>query len=550
MDFEEYSEEAKRIEKKAAGHKPYSNEISVMNLVDLSPDEYVELDYNSLMNLYERMQKIVKASQMLAKAAALPELEKKKAAVQPPRAVSKEKEAAAKEVEEKIKQMTIETIETAEKMKTVQLAEEKEEKPPVPEYGEIEFEREMEKERVELEKEAPKPRPPPQEMPEIEIPEIEIGREAEAEKKEEREEARKKEEAREVEVGAAAPEKEPEIREEKRPVAVEVQVVFPAVLESPDKAAESKYREIEKGVLAAVGEEADEAAIKKKMLELTKELFKEKSTSRREQIKLEITVLKNLLAQRREAPAEPKKAKRGKAKPKPAGDMAHTQLFETIVSTQRVETAQIKDSITTNYKNQIIPMMTKFERAVAEAKTSKEKKDAYDAFVFQLTSILEHTPAIITKYAEYLKKKHMVELANLEKSLEAGEAALMKKIDERKDEVKNYDEEFKVIHDIIKKEIEALIRRGGHEVFKKAEEEKTSEDIEEEKIDEILGEIQAMDEGSLLFYLHSKDPAYYKKYERNQLSKAEALSHAKTLLAREKGLNDAVIKKYFGNSGG
>lgn len=543
MDFEEYAEEAKRIEKKAAGHKPYSNKISVMNLVDLSPDEYVELDYNGLMNLYERMQKIVKTSKMLAKAAAPPELEKKKAVVQPPRAVSKEKEAAAKEVEEKIKQMTMETIETAEKMKAVQLVAEKEEKPPVPEYGEIEFEREMEKERVELKKEVPTP---PREMPEIEIPEIDITREAEAEKKEEKEEAEKKEVVTEVEV--AAPEKELEIKEEKRPVAEEVRVVFPATLESPDKAAESKYKEIEKEVLAAVGESTDEAAIKKKMLDLTKELFKEKSTGKREQIKLEITVLKNLLMQRREAPAEPKKAKR--VKTKPAGDMAHTQLFETIVSTQRVETAQTKDSIIANYKNQIIPIKTKFDRAVAEAKTNKEKKDAYDAFVFQLTSILEHTPAIITKYAEYLKKKHSAELANLEKSLEAGETALMKKIDERKADVKGYYGEFKIIQDIINKEIEALIRRGGHEVFKKAEEEKTSEDIEEEKIDEILGEIQTMDEGSLLFYLHSKDPAYYKKYERNQLSKAEALSHAKVLLAKEKGLNDAVIKKYFSNSGG
>jgi len=487
MNFEEYVEEIKKIEKKAVKHEPYGEEVVIANLVDLSPDEYVELGYEDLMHLYERMQKVAKASTMLKKAAGMAEAPGKKPIAPPPQ-VSKEKEAAAKEVEESIKKMTQETIEATEKIKAARLAPEKEERPPAaPAYGEIEFEREFEREKIEMEKETAKP--PARERPRIEIPEIDISREIEIEK----EEAGKKEEkiverAPEEEAKAEKP-GEPVIKEEKKPVAEEVKIVFPSALESPDKAAEDKYKEIEKEVMTTIGEGADEAEIKKKMLELTKELFKEKSTGRREHIKLEITVLKNILAQKREAPLRRGAAKKAK-KAKPDETLAHAQLFETIVSTQRVELAQTKDSIITNYKNQIAPIKTKFERAVAEAKTNEEKKDAYDSFVFQLSSILEHTPTIITKYSEYLKRKHLAELSNMENSLAPNEAEIRKKLEERKAEVKNYDKEFGVAADIIKKEIETLIRRGGHEVFKKAEEEKTAEDIEEEKLDEILSDIQ------------------------------------------------------------
>ena len=61
-------------------------------------------------------------------------------------------------------------------------------------------------------------------------------------------------------------------------------------------------------------------------------------------------------------------------------------------------------------------------------------------------------------------------------------------------------------------------------------------------------EIEEIDEGTLMYYLHSHDAEYYKNYERKNVSKAEALSRAKVLMAKEKGLKDATIKKYFGNA--
>jgi len=559
--FEEYIDEVKKIEKKALERKPYSSAIEISNLVDMSPEDYLELTYDDLLNLYERMQKITKASMMLSKTLAagqpmpsVPSAEKEGAA-QPRPIISKEKEEAAKEVEENIKKITQETMETAEKIKEVELPSEEKAKAKAAAQiygGEIEFEREFgaekKEEKIELEKEVEKEKAQPPIEREIEReqpeqPATAPEREIEIEQKEEEREKEKPE----IEIEKEA--------EEKRPVAEQVDIVFPAptVLESPDKAAQDKYAEIEKEVLAAVGEGADEAALKKKMLELTKELFKEKSTVKREHIKLEITVLKNILAQKKAGALTVSAGKGGrktKAQEAAKTDMlAHMQLFETIVATQKIEIAQTKDSIIANYKNQVVPLRSKFEKAIEEAKNDAAKKEAYDSFVFQLTSLVEHTPAVIDKYKSYLKKKHAAEIANIEKSAGPGEKELLKKIEERKKEIENYDKEFEIIRDIITKEIETLIRRGGHEIFKKAEAEKTAEDIEEEKIDEILAEIQSMDEGNLLFYLHSKDPEYYKKYERRQISKAEALSHSKALLAREKGLSGDIIKKYFSNSG-
>ena len=90
--------------------------------------------------------------------------------------------------------------------------------------------------------------------------------------------------------------------------------------------------------------------------------------------------------------------------------------------------------------------------------------------------------------------------------------------------------------------IENLIELAGNEIFKKAEEKPKDA---EAKAYEVLKEINETDEGTLLYFLHSKDAEYYKRYERKQLSKAEVLFKAKELMAKEKGLTEKMVKKYF-----
>ena len=541
-EFEAAIKDVKAIEKKALKQVPYSGDIVIEEkLLDLHPSDYVDIDYKGLINLYERTEKIIKASEMLRKRLGVAE----KPAAPRPAAEKKEVE----EVEKNIKKISKEAVEAAEKVKAA---------PPLPgeeekRITEIEIERpaaveleekpekrkprEIEPAGIEFEeeKEVPSFAQPPEEKPVEKHPEkieIEAPVEVEIEKKEiTPEEVELKKRVRErAPLAPPAPEAPP----------------MPSILEGPPEEVEDKYQQIEKEVIGTVGEKADDATIKKKMLELTKALFKEKSTSERERIKTEITVLKNILAGRKKGIPRGAAAKtRGK---KRTDAIAHAQLLETIRSTQKAELAQTKDAIINNYRAQIKPIKARFAKEMGEAANPEDKKEAYDAMVFELTKLTEQAPALLSRYKEQLKKKHMAEIANIEKNLTDKEKETMKRAEERKKEIDTYDRQFNVVKDILSKEVDAIMRSSGREVFRKEAKIKTETDIEEEKVDEIIAEIEEIDEGTLMYYLHSHDAEYYKNYERKNVSKAEALSRAKVLMAKEKGLKDATIKKYFGNA--
>ena len=541
-EFEVAVKDVKAIEKKALKQVPYSGDIVIEEkLLDLHPSDYVDIDYSGLLNLYERTEKIIKASEMLKKRLGVVEAP----AAARPAAEKKEVE----EVEKKIKKIAEEAVEAAKKIKAA---------PPLP--GEEEkriTEIEIEKPAA-MELEKPAARKPPAEVEkkgiefkeEAEVPSFAKPPEEEIEEKPEKIEIEAPVEV-EVEKREITPE-ELELKKrvrERAPLAPPEPEAppMPSILEGPpEEEAEDKYQQIEKEVIGTVGEKADDATIKKKMLELTKALFKEKTTSERERIKVEITVLKNILAGRKKGIPRGAAAKvRGK---KRTDAIAHAQLLETITSTQKAELAQTKDAIINNYRAQINPIKAKFAKEMGEAATSEDKKEAYDAMVFELTKLTEQAPMLLSRYKAQLKKKHLAEIANIDKNLTDKEKETQKRAVERKKEIENYDRQFNVVNDILSKEVDAIIRSAGREVFRKEAKIKTETDIEEEKVDEIIAEIEDIDEGTLMYYLHSNDPEYYKNYERKNVSKAEALSRAKVLMAKEKGLKDATIKKYFGNA--
>jgi len=541
-EFETAIRDVKSIEKKALKQVPYSGDIVIEEkLLDLHPSDYVDIDYKGLINLYERSEKIIKASEMLRKRLGVPE------EIPAARPALEKKEVA--EVEKNIKKIAEEAVEAAEKVKAA---------PPLPgeeekRITEIEIERPA---AIELEEKPAEKRKPREIEPaafefeeEKEVPSFAQPREEKVEEK-----PKKIEIEGPVEVEIQKREITPEEIELKRKVRERAPLApaapeappMPSILEGPPQEAEDKYQQIEKEVIGNVGEQADDAAIKKKMLELTKDLFKEKSTSERERIKVEITVLKNILAGRKKGIPRGAAAKtRGK---KRTDAIAHAQLLETITSTQKAELAQTKDAIINNYRAQITPIKAKFAKEMAEAANTEDKKEAYDAMVFALTTLTEQAPTLLSRYRDQLKKKHLAEMANIEKNLTDKEKETAKRAEERKKEIDSYDRQFNVVRDILSKEVDAIMRSAGREVFKREAKIKTETDIEEEKVDDIIAEIEDIDEGTLMYYLHSNDSEYYKNYERKNISKAEALSRAKVLMAKEKGLKDATIKKYFGNA--
>jgi hypothetical protein len=312
-----------------------------------------------------------------------------------------------------------------------------------------------------------------------------------------------------------------------------VATIPPALRESPDEAAGMRYELMEEQVRAMLGGTVDEIGIKKKMLDLTKELFKEKSTNRREQIKLQISVMKNMLVG---GTAAGKRKKAGE-------EETHGRLLETIISTQQAELAQSKDTITNSYNKQINAIKKKFHEDIANVETPAKRKVIFESFVFSVTSLVEQLPQVLKKYQDYTVKKHAAEIEKVLKTLGEKEKATGAMAQERLDYIrKSYDAEFAPVKGIIGRQIESLIDSTGSGVFEKEE---TAGGDREAKMLETVGEINATDEGTLLYYLHSKDAEFYGKYERKQTSRAEAIARAKALLAREKGLNDSMTRKYF-----
>ncbi|MEW6721828.1 MAG: hypothetical protein AB1324_01045 [Candidatus Micrarchaeota archaeon] len=481
-------EEAKRLEKRTVEYSPYAGDFSLERTLDLEPKEYVDMNYKDLINLYERSQKIISTTGMgiLAKSGEAPA-----------------PSAETGEVEIRLREMTTETLRTAEEVAKEPLVIEKEIPAPEPEKAPspIQFEeRPAEKPAVEFEREEKAPPARPAEIPKEERP---------------------------AATQAPAPERV---------------VVPPALAESPDKAAERRYEQMAGQISEAVGERADEITLKKKMLELTKQLFKEKTTSKREELKLQITVLKNMLAASKGGAAAPRAAAAGVPAAKKSKDEANQKILEMMLATHQGELAQTKDTIVDSYNKQIAGIKKKFYEDISVTEDPARRKQIFEGFVFSVTSLIEQLPEDLERYQEFNSKKHAAELEKVLASLSADDKATRGSVEERLDYVRaRYDQEFAAVKGIVGREIENLIEVAGSEIFRKTEE-KPGKEVDPT---EVVKEINELDEGTLLYYLHSKDPEFYKKYERKALSKAEAIFKAKELMAKEKGMDDAMVKRYF-----
>ena len=527
--FEGAVSEARRLEKKLVEYAPYQEEVHIGRTLDLEPREYMDLSYNDMVNLYERNQKIISTAGMGILAAKAEE--------------AVPTTAKTGEVESKLREMTTETLQKAEEvghepivLEREAVLEKEETQKPV---QHIEFEERAATEVAEKEEEPELEK----EEPQMRAPELEEEKEAAAEHEEKQAETEKP-----TLTEAKAPERPlpktltrgegPEVEVPERKVLVAA--VPPALMENPDQAGARRYAQMKEQITAAVGENADEATIKKKMLELTKQLFKEKMTSKREEIKLQITALKNMLS------AAPAGGRTAVSKKKETGTNA--RIFQSMADAQQTELAHTKDSIIDSYNKQVAEIRRRFYDNIATTEDPVARKKIFESFMFSVTSLVEQLPDVLAKYKEFTSKKHAAEMEKLAGSLEEDEKDIRKAVEGRLAIIrKGYESDFTSVKDMIARDIENLIEKTGTDVLK-AEGEKPA--ASEAKAQEIVAGINETDEGTLLYYLHSKDAEYYKRYERKQLAKAEALLRAKQLMAKEKGLSDSMAKKFFGKMEG
>lgn len=525
--FEDAVAYAKQIEKNAQEHLTYDGSVETTRDLDLYPEEVEELTYQDLVNLHEKIQKVIKASKL--------EIFDKSAL---PKATEKVMEARREEAETKVKKLTTQAVEELEKELAVIPAGKAPTPPstpvtaPKPSEPEIVFEKGFEQELAEelaapmaptapVEEPpkkipaipSPKPQPPPTKAPEM-PPEPEIVFEKPPEEKK-----------------VAPPVKPVEEKPvERKPVEEKPPVPPPLTKEIAGRAGEQKYKQIQESFAREWGGRIEESVVKKKMLLLTKELFKEKSVRRREQIKTEIVVLKNMLEQLGEKKTT--KVKKDYTSP----------LWKTLINSQIQEAVTFKDALANHYTRQVETIKKKFYSSLGTTseEDSEARKKLYEQFVFELTHVLEKGSKQIEDKAQFVAQKHKSELEKLRKTVK--DKKTLEKINQRIQEIEaRYQKEFARLEDMLKKTVENLIEKVGHEILPAAPKEKV------EKASKVIFEVNEIDEGTLLYYLHSKNPDVYKRYERKHLSKHEALFYAKLLMAKEKGLSDDTIRKYLGS---
>lgn len=522
MDFYDAVEFAKKIEKNALEHINFSDKIEIVKTIDLEPRDFENLVYSDLVEMDERIEKIINASRIIGEISA------------PQVKVEKEQKIKTQEIEIKVKNLTTESLQKAQEISkeiekpVEEITEEPVVKTPIEDISRIDFKKPKQDDLV-IEREFEKTSKPEEKKPEerlkqeIKLPKEEI----------EKPVVKNIEQLGEkIEIAKTIEQTKP--IEEKPEISI---VSVPSVLNvaSADEAGQSKYKEIEDYLNRELGGTLDYERIRKKMLDLTKDLFKEKNTSARERIKLEITVLKNMLGKIKEG---------GKIKSKGSQSTASgysQNMLETLQSTQITELSSIKDELQTSINNQINAIKNRFFDSIKglPEDDQQQRESAYDKLVSDFETLSNQVPNVFDKSQEYLIQKHLTELKNLNDSLGKGDAKLGKDLQYQIDYLpEKYKREFTNIKNIIAKVIDSIKNLAANEVFEKEE--------TEIKLTGIVYEINETDEGTLLYHLHSKDPDYYKKFERNHVSKGNALHRSKILMAKEKGLSDSAITKYFG----
>ena len=535
MDFRTATDEVSRVEASASTYVPPKHEgKNVERSLELSPPDIHEMEYPDIINRYNRMEKILRASKMDAgmfgeKKAPSPEPTKPA-----PKAVLKE----AKEIEKEMKKISTEGKKEAE----VPLPSPGELKPPeevephIPSPAELEREKAAEAaahppelpkttevqetiappEIEETAAPAPEPEPAKEEVPEgklIPVPDEEIAPVPEVITE------LPKPEPAPVPVPAIEPVREERIEGPQEAEAPALDIVFPAVLsESPLQKAEETIARLETQLGSQMTgkktKKVDVKDTKKRMLELTRELFKERSMDRRAEIKREIVTLRGLL-----------KGKGGKAA---AGGLPKGSLYTALKNEQEMEVNEAKNKVQSIYGKNLKSLLSAMEaqRAV------EHREPAFETFSKNMAHLEHLLMEIIKKYQTHLTAKHSAELAKLKaRGQSTPESETLKTTLKAL-----YAHAFSSLKNSIGEDVHSQIDTKHAVLFEEAG------DPDSVKISQVAN----TPEESLFNLLQAKDSRTYEKYARGEVERSEALLIARKLMAKESGLDEDTINKRFG----
>ncbi|GEM_PF-2084074 len=496
MELDELISQYEEIHRNAKKVEVVLPPVEVSKIFDDAPEDLINLDYTDLVNMYKKIQKVIEIKQKF------------------------------------------QTYEVPERQVSIEAA------------GKPEVER---AEEIPVARPLPPPPPPRPVVPQEKPAELPLPKKEDEKKEEVLKLPEEKVKKPEVSIFAKGEEMEEE-EEKKLEVAVpyidrheEVVIEMPKQLSIPvDEAAKRKMEEVVKRYQQAG--EINKSDVKRKMIELTRELFKEKSAERKAELKAEIVELKKVIEQ------------------KEAG-MKGEGVLEAIVKEQEEDLNNIISEVLAAFNTNFDKINNEYQQAKLVIFDNPAMSAQADSlFSSDLESILLQITRIIDAYSDYTVKVHVAELEHLKGFGGVDVGNISKRIEYVR---LNYPAKF----DELKKKIVSTISRASPSVAKPpspapqppAREERVavappvekprppvyappaeSKEEAKEEAGDVLEEINRMHEGELLHYLSARDRRVFVSYVRGEISKDEAVKQAKTLLAKERGVSDTLIKTYWG----
>lgn len=517
LDFGEVSDELISIERGLTSFHPYKGKISFNLGIRMSPSEYSALAYQDLLNLYNKIGKIRKTSELIRGVSPVVKTKEIKEAETAIQEISREpstltipahnieikfesmEEPSLTHQEESVfkqskpeKEFTINVGKSEEKFKTEII----DYNVPVPELGEIEkkedgksispvvFESALREKKKKEEKR-------------IAFEEELIGKELDSE-----------EPKKVVDFPYIVAHVHPEITR------------FPSIEQDPDSLGLKKYNELISR-LESSPEKLSKRELKTQMLALTKQLFREKLTSEREKIKKEIIRLRNILSTT-----------------KTTKKMEFRTILESFPNEFDSELWEYLTSMENIIYSSILESKRHFYRALStlDPEDKQNRKKALELFSSDLTSLEAQASDFSEKTTSFLFKFHTALLKQIKKASTAIEIKmcnnLMLKIN------KEYKQKFTPVLNGLKSFTEITRIKASHD----------SGVLVNNKLKPLFDAID-LKEDFLLNYLQSKHKKKYDDYLKKKLSKMGSLTYARKMFLKEKGLSNELLSKYFCESG-
>ena len=219
-----------------------------------------------------------------------------------------------------------------------------------------------------------------------------------------------------------------------------------------------KYGEVQSklgNLLASKTSKMDVTSIRDKMLQLTKHLFRSKSVSERERIKIELSVMRQLLE-------TVKKVDSGKIKNTKSAikSQIKNNLLTAIISKQNREFLNLyndllyefKDTVR-NFKRDYSPLLNKAQWYQIESKDEFNKKASKLNMV--ITNFQNNIISRCNSETEQLQKKHMLELTSYLNSSKTKKDSSGIKL--RKEKINAYTSKMKILCGKFKKDISSIV---------------------------------------------------------------------------------------------